>query len=113
MGFDVARSTIQGNAKASVRGTSDEEIPRFPFILIANLGMKGWLGKEFLWIIEKQKKLRKEWGNKPCSHPNFEVETHLDSGYAAVKTGDYVCTCCGQDFTKEEKDRIIAKRNKD
>lgn len=52
-------------------------------------------------------------GNKPCSHPNFEVETHLDSGYAAVKTGDYVCTCCGQDFTKEEKDRIIAKRNKD
>lgn len=53
--FDVARSTIQGNAKASVRGTSDEEIPRFPFILIANLGMKGWLGKEFLWIIEKQK----------------------------------------------------------
>ncbi|RGL57552.1 hypothetical protein DXC61_10910 [Segatella copri] len=55
MGFDVARSTIQGNAKASVRGTSDEEIPRFPFILIANLGMKGWLGKEFLWIIEKQK----------------------------------------------------------
>jgi hypothetical protein len=55
VGFDVARSTIQGNAKASVRGTSDEEIPRFPFILIANLGMKGWLGKEFLWIIEKQK----------------------------------------------------------
>lgn len=53
--FDVARSAIQGNAKASVRGTSDEEIPRFPFILIANLGMKGWLGKEFLWIIEKQK----------------------------------------------------------
>lgn len=41
------------------------------------------------------------------------METHLDSGYAAVKTGDYVCTCCGQDFTKEEKDRIIAKRNKD
>ena len=55
MGFDVARSTIQGNAKASVRGTGDEENPRFSFILIANLGMKGWLGKEFLWIIEKQK----------------------------------------------------------
>lgn len=47
----------------------------------------------------KAEKLRKEWGNKPCSHPNFEVETHLDSGYAVVKTGDYVCTCCGQDFT--------------
>lgn len=38
MRFDVARSTIQGNAKASVRGTSDEENPRFPFILIATLG---------------------------------------------------------------------------
>ena len=33
VGFDVARSTIQGNAKASVRGTSDEEIPRLPFYL--------------------------------------------------------------------------------
>ena len=107
MGFDVARSTIQGNAKASVRGTSDEEIPRFPFILIANLG------KGISMDYRKAEKLRKEWGNKPCSHPNFEVETHLDSGYAVVKTGDYVCTCCGQDFTKEEKDRIIAKRNKD
>ena len=33
VGFDVARSTMQGNAKASVRGTSDEEIPRLPFYL--------------------------------------------------------------------------------
>jgi hypothetical protein len=30
-GFDVARSTILGNAKASISGTSNEEIPRFPF----------------------------------------------------------------------------------
>ena len=28
VGFDVARSTIQGNAKASVRGTSNKESPR-------------------------------------------------------------------------------------
>lgn len=33
MGFDVARSTILGNAKASISGTSNEEIPRFPFNL--------------------------------------------------------------------------------
>ena len=31
VGFDVARSTILGNAKASISGTSNEEIPRFPF----------------------------------------------------------------------------------
>ena len=42
VGFDVARSTILGNAKASISGTSNEEIPRFPFILFANLGMMGW-----------------------------------------------------------------------
>lgn len=28
MGFDVARSTVLGNAKASIRGTSNKEIPR-------------------------------------------------------------------------------------
>ena len=50
-------------------------------------------------------------GDKPCSHPNFEVETHLDPEYVAVKTGDYVCTCCGQVFTKEQRDKIIAARN--
>ena len=31
VGFDVARSTVQGNAKASERGTSSKEIPRFLF----------------------------------------------------------------------------------
>lgn len=38
VGFDVARSTIQGNAKASISGTSDKEIPRLLFNLVANLG---------------------------------------------------------------------------
>lgn len=36
-GFDVARSTMQGNAKASERGTSNEEIPRFYFIFASIL----------------------------------------------------------------------------
>ena len=34
--------TIHEVCEVSVRGTSDEEIPRFPFILFANLGMMGW-----------------------------------------------------------------------
>jgi len=38
VGFDVARSTIQGNAKASISGTSDGEIPRLLFNLVACLG---------------------------------------------------------------------------
>lgn len=59
----------------------------------------------------KAEELRKEWGNKPCSHPHLEPETHLGYGYVQEKTGDYVCTVCGQDFTKEERDKIIAQRN--
>lgn len=60
----------------------------------------------------KAEELRRLWGDKPCSHPNFEPETHSDSEHVAVKTGDYVCICCGQDFTKEERDRIVgARRN--
>ena len=38
VGFDVARSTTLGNAKASIRGTGNKEIPRLPFNLIAYLG---------------------------------------------------------------------------
>jgi len=59
----------------------------------------------------KADKQRKEWGDKPCSHPNLEVETHLATGYVAVKTGDFVCPICGQDFTKDEVDKIMAERN--
>lgn len=58
----------------------------------------------------KAEELRKSWGDKPCSHPNFEVETHLDPEHMPVKTGDYVCTVCGQDFTKEEVNKILSER---
>lgn len=47
-GFDVARSTMQGNAKASERGTSNEEIPRFYFI--------------FASILKKQVIIMPTWG---------------------------------------------------
>lgn len=36
-------------------------------------------------------KLRKAWGEKPCSHSSVEKEYSLGTA-----TGDYVCTSCGQ-----------------
>lgn len=40
------------------------------------------------------KKIREEWGNKPCDHPKFEKEY-----YADTHTMDYVCKQCGAEFT--------------
>lgn len=61
---------------------------------------------------KKAEELRKEWGSKPCSHPKgFVKETHLDSEFVAVKTGDLVCPICGQDFTKDEVDKMMSARN--
>lgn len=37
MRFDVARSTTQGNAKTSERGTGDGEFPRFFCVKASNL----------------------------------------------------------------------------
>jgi hypothetical protein len=39
------------------------------------------------------KKLREEWGAKPCSHPKLVKEY-----YADTHTLDYVCTLCGAEF---------------
>jgi transposase-like protein len=50
---------------------------------------------------EKAKELKESWGNKPCTHPNFDKEYYLSS-----QTGDYVCTQCGSTFTKEQMDEI-------
>lgn len=63
--------------------------------------------------IKKGQRLRKEWGDKPSCHPCFEKETQgqvLSHGYAEEKTGDYICTQCGETFTKAEKDEIEANR---
>ena len=66
--------------------------------------------------IKKGQRLREEWGDKPCDHPNFEKETQGApiSGlrYVESKTGDYICTQCGETFTKAEKDEIEANRAK-
>lgn len=34
--------------------------------------------------------LKKQWGNKPCDHPQLEKEY-----FQGAQTGDYVCTTCG------------------
>ena len=60
----------------------------------------------------KAEELRKLCGTKPFTNPKFENESHLVWVYVEEKTGDYVCTQCGQDFTKNEYDRVIAERNK-
>ena len=39
------------------------------------------------------KKLREEWGAKPCDHPKLEKEY-----YADTHTLDYVCKQCGAEF---------------
>lgn len=41
--------------------------------------------------------LRKNWGDKPCSHPTTEKEYYL-----GASTGDRVCTTCGFTATSED-----------
>lgn len=53
------------------------------------------------------KKLREEWGNKPCEHPHLEKEYYLGSD-----TMDFVCSTCGEEFTRAEKEKLEADRNK-
>lgn len=65
--------------------------------------------------IKKGERLREEWGNKPCNHPSFEKETQgaaLSGGYVESKTGDYICTQCGEVFLKTEKEEIETQRAK-
>ena len=49
--------------------------------------------------------LRRLWGNKPCDHPRVEREYYL-----SADTGDYVCTQCGESFTRAEKEQLGASR---
>lgn len=50
---------------------------------------------------DKAKRLREKWGGKPCNHPSFEKEYYLGSD-----TMDFVCTTCGETFTREQKEKI-------
>ena len=55
---------------------------------------------------DKAEQIEKEWGDKPCSHPNIEKE-YSPFGH----TGDYRCTQCGKTFTKDEVALIKSKKN--
>lgn len=55
----------------------------------------------------KAKQLREIWGSKPCDHPDFEKEYYLSSD-----TGDFICTKCGKEFTKDKKEEIEQSRTK-
>ena len=59
---------------------------------------------------KETERLAKEWGNKPCNHPNIEKETWIDSEGIAVHNGDYVCTQCGQTFTEAEYKELRNKQ---
>lgn len=45
---------------------------------------------------EEIKKLQKNWGDKPCTHPEWGKEYYL-----STNTGDYACLQCG--FTVSEE----------
>ena len=55
--------------------------------------------------MDKIEELRKEWGTKPCDHPNVEKEYYL-----GAQTGDYACTQCGR--TKSSKQEFNNDNNK-
>lgn len=56
---------------------------------------------------KKAARLRRDWGDKPCDHLDFDKEYDL-----GAQTGDYVCVQCGECFTRHEKEAIEAKRDK-
>jgi len=49
--------------------------------------------------------LRKESAGKSCEHPNFTAERYLSD-----KTGDYVCTECGEVFSPDRMAQVVAAR---
>ena len=48
--------------------------------------------------IDDAKRLRREWGDKPCGHPYAQKE--YDRG---AQTGDWICTQCGAVFDSREE----------
>ena len=55
---------------------------------------------------DKAERIEKEYGNKPCSHPNIEKE-YGPFGH----TGDYRCTQCGATFTEQEVMQIKSSKD--
>jgi hypothetical protein len=51
------------------------------------------------------RQVRLNWGDRPCPHPA------LDRRYFGSTQEGYVCIRCGAEFTKEEREQVIANRN--
>jgi hypothetical protein len=50
--------------------------------------------------MDEAARLQREWrekGSPPCDHPQFASEFYL-----GTRTGDKVCTKCGEDFSSAE-----------
>jgi hypothetical protein len=54
----------------------------------------------------KAQEIREKWGEEQYSHPFLEKEYYL-----GANTLDFICSVCGQEFTKEEKEKIERGRN--
>lgn len=53
------------------------------------------------------RKLKDEWGIKPCDHPRLEKVY-----YAGAFLINYACVMCGKEFTIAEKMELDEKRKK-
>jgi len=49
--------------------------------------------------------LRQSWDGKPCEHPAFAKRYDLGK-----RTGDYVCTQCGEIVSFRQRAEILAAR---
>ncbi len=56
---------------------------------------------------QEARQLREAWSDRPCPHPAFDRLC-----YGGVHEG-YVCLPCGWEFTGEERDQVLARRNQD
>lgn len=54
------------------------------------------------------KKIREQWGDKPCDHSKLEREFYGDT-----YTLDYVCTQCGKEFNLLETFELKERLRKD
>jgi hypothetical protein len=60
--------------------------------------------------MKKALKLREEWGDRQCDHPDIEKEDPIFGQWS----GDWVCTQCGysgprRDFPQSTQDKAMGK----
>ncbi len=52
--------------------------------------------------------LSNRWGDKPCDHPSIVRESNM-----GFSTGDYVCTQCGRNVERNEREKKQNNLNSD